>query len=165
MSTSVSASIWTAFFIVFQKHVKEASKTAEAMPALCLSRKVCSPYIWPSMCCRILCCKLALLQHVLKNGTNHSLSFQTFNSIAVSDVMSMTIFKQCKFLEEKLGSNSSFTNEVLTQSFVSIRDLKKRILSHDRSRTLQQNPRRKLLYAEPLCNAQCSSAVRICIRE
>ena len=53
--------------------------------------------------------------------------------IATSDVISMTIVKQCKFLEEKLGSNSSFTNEVLIQSFVSIRDLKKRILSHDRS--------------------------------
>ena len=68
---------------------------------------------------------------------NHSLSFQTFNSIAASDVMSMTIVKQCMFLEEKPSSNSSFTNEVLTQSSVSIRDLKKRILSHDRSRTLQ----------------------------
>ena len=97
--------------------------TSNTIPLLALN--------WPSMCCRILCCKLAFLQCVLKNGTSHSLSFQTFNSIAASDVMSMTIVKQCKFLEEKLGSNSSFTNEVLTQSSVSIRDLNKRILSHD----------------------------------
>ena len=103
--------------------------TSNTIPLLALN--------WPSMCCQILCCKLAFLHCVLKNSTNHSLSFQTFNSIAASDVMFMTIVKQCKFLEEKLGSNSSFTNEVLTQSSVSIRDLKKCILSHDRLRTLQ----------------------------
>ena len=48
----------------------------------------------------------------------------------------MSIVKQCKFLEEKLDSNSNFTDEVLSQSPVQIRDLKKRILGHDRERTL-----------------------------
>ena len=50
--------------------------------------------------------------------------------------MSMSIVKQCKFLEEKLDSNNNFTDEVLSQSPVQIRDLKKRILGHDRERTL-----------------------------
>ena len=50
--------------------------------------------------------------------------------------MSMSIVKQCKFIEEKLDSNSNFTDEVLSQSPVQIRDLKRRILGHDRERTL-----------------------------
>ena len=80
---------------------------------------------WPSMCSRILCSKLAFLQSVLTDNPTQSLRSRVFNSIAASDVMSMSIVKQCKFLEEQLDSNSNFTDEVLSQSPVQIRDLKK----------------------------------------
>ena len=68
--------------------------------------------------------------------TTDSLRSRVFSSIAASDVWSMSIVKQCKFLEEKLISNHGFTENVLSQSPSSIRDLKKQILDHDRSRTL-----------------------------
>ena len=101
--------------------------TSNTIPLLALN--------WPSMCSSIVCSKLAFLQSVFNDDLTHFLRSQVFNSIAASDVMSLSIVKQCKFLEEKLGSNSNFTDEVLSQSPVSIRDLKKRILSYDRSRT------------------------------
>ena len=63
-------------------------------------------------------------------------SSRVFSSIAASGVWSMSIVKQCKFLEEKLISNHSFAEDVLSQSPTSIRDLKKQILDHDQSRTL-----------------------------
>ena len=83
---------------------------------------------WPSMCARILCSKLSFL-HRIYHVQNTSLSSQVFNSIAASDVMSMSLVKQCKFLEAKLGTE--FTNEVLSQSELSLRDLKK---THSQSR-------------------------------
>ena len=88
---------------------------------------------WPSMCARILCSKLSFL-HRIYHVQNTSLSSQVFNSIAASDVMSMSLVKQCKFLEANLGTE--FTNEVLSQSELSLRDLKKRILKADRIKSL-----------------------------
>ena len=108
--------------------LKLPNYTSNTIPLLALD--------WPSMCSRILCSKLAFLNSVLTDNPTQSLRSRVFNSIAASDVMSMSIVKQCKFLEEKLDSNSNFTDEVLSQSPVQIRDLKKRILGHDRERTL-----------------------------
>ena len=91
--------------------------TSNTIPLLALN--------WPSMCSSIVCSKLTLLQSVFNDDLTHSLRSQVFNSIAASDVISLSIVKQCKFLEENFGSNSNFTDEVLSQSPVSIRDLKK----------------------------------------
>jgi hypothetical protein len=82
---------------------------------------------WPSMCSRILCSKLAFLQSVLTDNPTQSPRSRVFNSIAASDIMSMSIVKQCKFLR-------TLTNKVPAP--VQIRHLKKRILGHDRERTL-----------------------------
>ena len=92
---------------------------------------------WPSMCARLLCNKLSFLFRVC-NGGSTSLSTQVFRTIAVSDVTSMSIVKQCHFLDSILGTK--FTNEVLSvNSEVSLRDLKKRILEADRLRTIEKS--------------------------
>ena len=79
---------------------------------------------------RILCNKLI---RSLQDQSD-SLKSQVFNFLAASDVMSMSIVKQCKFLDEKLGSD--FTNEVLSQQQTSQRKLKERIVQFDRKMTL-----------------------------
>ena len=68
---------------------------------------------------------------------NASLSSQVFNSTAASDVTSMSLVKQCKFLESKLGAK--FTSEVLSQPDLSLRDLKERVVKVDRMRTLEMS--------------------------
>ena len=65
---------------------------------------------WPSMCARVLCNKLSFLLRVC-NGETTSLGTQVFRNIAASDVTSMTIIKQCYFLDSIL--ETEFTNEVL----------------------------------------------------
>ena len=88
---------------------------------------------WPSMCARILCSKLSFLYKVC-HDQRASLSSQVFYSFAATDVMSMSLVKQCQFLESKLGTE--FTGKVLCQPHLSLRDLKKRILHVDKMRTL-----------------------------
>ena len=69
------------------------------------------------------------------HARNHSLISKVFNSIAASDVMSLSLVKQCKLLEAKLGTE--FTNEVLNRPELSLRDLKQCIVKADRLRTLE----------------------------
>ena len=90
----------------------------------------------PSMCARILCSKLSFLHRVC-HDQNAFLSSQVFNFIAASDVTSMSLVKQCKFLESKLGAE--FTSEVLSQSDLSLRDLQERVVKVDRMRTLEMS--------------------------
>ena len=93
------------------------------------------------MCARILCSKLSFLHRVC-HDQNAFLSSQVFNSIAASDVTSMSLVKQCKFLESKLGTE--FTSEVLSQPDLSLKDLQERVVKVDRMRTLEMS--------EYLCN-------------
>ena len=91
---------------------------------------------WPSICARILCNKLSFLFRVC-NGESSSLSTQVFRSIAVSDVTSMSIVKQCYLLDSILGTQC--TNEVLNNPKLSLRDLKKRVLEADRLKTIEKS--------------------------
>ena len=91
---------------------------------------------WPTMCARVLCNKLSFLLRVC-NGESTSLSTQVLRSIAVSDVTSMSIVKQCHFLDSIL--DTQFTNEVLNNPELSLRDLKKRILEADRLRIVENS--------------------------
>ena len=84
---------------------------------------------WPTMCARLLCNKLSFLSRVC-NGESTSLSTQVFRSIAASDVASMNIVKQCYFLDSVMGSE--FTDEVLNNPNLCLRDLKERIIHADR---------------------------------
>ena len=59
---------------------------------------------WPSMGARILCNKLSFLIRSSLDQSD-SIKSQVFNSLAASDVMSMSIVKQCKLQDEKLGSD------------------------------------------------------------
>lgn len=105
--------------------LKLPKHTSNSIPLLVLN--------WPSMGGRILCNKLSFLIRSSQDQCD-SLKSQVFNSLAASDVMSMSIVKQCKFLVEKLGSD--FTNEALSQPQTSQRKLKERIIQFDMKRTL-----------------------------
>ena len=57
------------------------------------------------------------------------LSTQVYRFIAVSDMTSMSIVKQCHFLDSIL--DTQFTNEVLNNPVLSSRDLQKQIIEAD----------------------------------
>ena len=80
---------------------------------------------WPSMRARILIIKLHFLLKTITGDL--SLSAQTFCSLAVSDVESLLLVRQCRFLESTLDSN--FTTSILTSpNSVSLSSIKKEIL-------------------------------------
>ena len=70
---------------------------------------------WPSMRARILCSKISYL-HRICNDQDQTIKSQTFNAIAASDVHSLDLVKQCKFLESHLDSLENLTEEVLSDS-------------------------------------------------
>ena len=85
---------------------------------------------WPSMRARILIIKLCFLLKVV--NSDHSLSARVFRSLAASDVESLLITRQCRFLESTFKSN--FTTTVLTSSeTISKHSLKKDIFQLDLS--------------------------------
>ena len=93
------------------KRILQLSKhTSNNVPVLALK--------WPSMCGRILCNKLSFL-YCVQNGDVHSIS----------------VNKQCKFLDEVLGTN--FTEELLSNPHLSLKDLKRRIISADYLKNLK----------------------------
>ena len=81
------------------------------------------------MYARILCSKLCFLHRVC-HGQNSSLASQVFNAIAVTDITSMRLVKQCKFLDSVIGAE--FTEDILTQPDLLLRSLKERILKADK---------------------------------
>ena len=86
------------------KCILQLSKhTSNNVPVLALK--------WPSMCVRTLYNKFSFLCCV-QNGEPYSLSTQVFRTLAATDVYSISVIKQCKFLDEVLGTN--FTEELLS---------------------------------------------------
>ena len=53
--------------------------------------------LWPSIRARVLCIKLSFLLKVMRD--EDSLSSQVFRSLAVDDVESLVLVKQCRFLK------------------------------------------------------------------
>ena len=83
---------------------------------------------WPSMRARILIIKLKFLHKIIVGDL--SLSARTFRSLAVMDVESLLLVRQCRFLESTL--DSSFTTSILTSpKSVSLSSIKKDILKLD----------------------------------
>ena len=120
----------------FGRHVLKLPKfSSNTAPLLVLN--------WPTMCARVLCNKLSFLICVCR-GKSTSLSTQVFRSIAVSDVTSMSIVKQCHFLDSIL--DTQFTNDVLNNSELSSRDLKKRIIEADRLKIMEKSENRPSLF-------------------
>ena len=91
---------------------------------------------WPTMCGRVLCNKLSFLIRVCR-AKSTSLSTQVFRSVAVSDVTSRSIVKQCHFLDSIL--DIQFINEVLNNPVLFLRDLKKRIIEADRLKIMEKS--------------------------
>ena len=102
--------------------------TSNTIPLLVLN--------WPTVCTRVLCNKLSFLFRVC-NGDSTSLRTQVFRSIAASDVTSMNIVRQCHFLDSVLGFE--FTDEVLNEPNLCLRDLKKRVIDADRMRVEEKS--------------------------
>ena len=85
---------------------------------------------WPSMRARILIIKLSFLLRVSRD--NRSLSSRVFRSLATSEVESLIIVQQCRFLESPLQSN--FTSSVLASpKHISVTSMKKEIIKLDHS--------------------------------
>ena len=85
---------------------------------------------WPSVRTRILIIKLSFLLKVIRGDL--SLNARVFRSLAASDVESLIIIRQCRFLESALNSN--FTSTILTSlEDISLPSMKKEILQLDLS--------------------------------
>ena len=83
---------------------------------------------WPSMRARIFIIKLKFLHKIIVGDL--SLSARTFRSLAVMDVESLLLVRQCRFLESTL--DSSFTTSILTSpKSVSLSSIKKDLLKLD----------------------------------
>ena len=102
--------------------------TSNTIPLLVLN--------WPTVCARVLCNKLSYLSRVC-NGDSTSLRTQVFRSTAASDATSMNIVRQCHFLDSVLGSE--FTDEVLNEPNLCLRNLKKRVIDADRKRVEEKS--------------------------
>ena len=90
---------------------------------------------WPSMRARVLCSKFAFLLKLL-NGDD-SLSCQVFRSLAISNVESIQLIRQCRLLESYYGTN--FTSDILTRpASFSSKSLKKHIIEFDYSMLLDE---------------------------
>ena len=84
---------------------------------------------WPSMCAQILCSKISFLFRTCSDDDGSSLQAQTFAAIAATDVNSLSIVKQCRFLQSSFPSLSNLTDEVLCKSReLSLRRVKEKIL-------------------------------------
>ena len=85
---------------------------------------------WPSVCARVLCIKFNFLKKI---GTkDDGLSSRVFRTLAVSDVESIHLVRQCRFLEA-----SNFTSDLITSpATMSITHIKKAIFSKDYSSLL-----------------------------
>ena len=81
------------------------------------------------------CCAINSYLHSIYNGETTNLSVRVFRTLAASDVKSISIYKQCEFLDSIL--HSEFTEEFLKNPNLSLRDLKKRIMYADFSRSLE----------------------------
>ena len=81
------------------------------------------------------------------NRESSSLSTQVFRSIAVSDVTSMSIVKQCYLLDSILGTQC--TNEVLNNPGLPLRDLKRRVLEADRLKIIDKSENSSLSNLRP----------------
>ena len=93
---------------------------------------------------RSFCAKLAFLHRVCKD--EDYLCNRVYSALAATDVESISLAKQCCLLE--LPFKTNFTDEVLNNSFGSLRSLKERILKVGHSYLLDQmkdHPSQKLV--------------------
>ncbi len=82
---------------------------------------------WPSIRARVLCIKLQFLLKVIRN--DDSLSSHVFRCLAASDVESIHLVRQCRFLESEYETN--FTTTVISSNTCSIRPIMREILNAD----------------------------------
>ncbi len=87
---------------------------------------------WPSMHARVLCSKFAFLLKLLQGDDS-----RVFRSLAASEVESIQLVRQCRFLESYYGSN--LTSDILSNPMsFSAATLKKDIIDQDYSRLLDE---------------------------
>ena len=98
--------------------------TANSIPLLAMGL--------PSVRARILISKLKFLYKIVHGEDN--LASQAFRSISVNNIESMSIIRQCRFLESAYSSNLMST--VLNTDDLLLASIKKTVLELDRSRIL-----------------------------
>ena len=99
--------------------------TANSIPLLAMGL--------PSVRARILISKLKFLYKIIHGEDN--LASQAFRSISVNDIESMSIIRQCRFLESAYSSNLTSTTVLNTDDLLPA-SIKKTVLGLDRSRIL-----------------------------
>ena len=87
---------------------------------------------WPSMTARVFLRKLSFLCRLL-SANDDSIAHQTFRTIAGKDVYSLSLIKQCVFLDSRLGSDATacILNDP-DNAKASFKNLKKTILECDK---------------------------------
>ncbi|CAI8020490.1 hypothetical protein GBAR_LOCUS12264 [Geodia barretti] len=117
---------------------------------------------WPSMRARILIIKLKFLHKIIVGDL--SLSARTFRSLAVTDVESLLLVRQCRFLESTL--DSSFTTSILTSpKSVSLSSIKKDIRKLDFSLLLSDAAsHRSQTLVQQIASSQEGSWPKFCIQ-
>ena len=76
------------------------------------------------------------------NNQESTLKSQTFNAIAASDVHSLDLVKQCKFLASHFEPHQNLTEEILSNmnsNEPSVQSVRERILSADRTNVLSSS--------------------------
>ena len=116
------------------------------------------------MCARILCSKISYLLRIC-NDQESTLKSQIFNAIAASDVYSLELVKQCKFLASHFESLKNLTEEVLCNSNeVCVRSVRERILSADRSNVLSSSAGHPALFYSLKKKSQLDEIMGHCAR-
>ena len=112
----------------------ELGKRILRLPKCTSNRVIRMALRWPSVRARVLCIKFNFLKKI---GTkDDGLSSRVFRTLAVSDVESIHLVRQCRFLEATFHSN--FTSDLITSP--SITHIKKAIFSKDYSSLLAYGP-------------------------
>ena len=89
---------------------------------------------WPSLRAIILVRKLFFLKHVV-NGSD-GVSSEVFKAIAMVNVNSIQLVKECRYLEEYFNTN--FTSNILQNNEVCKKELKEVIFKNDWNQSLQK---------------------------
>ena len=106
----------------------EIGKRVLRLPKYSSNRAVRMALLWPSMQARILCIKLSYL-HKTVSGVNN-INSRVFRTLAASEVESLLLVRQCRFLESLLGTK--YTSLIIQSPDVtSIMIIKNEILDLD----------------------------------
>ena len=119
-------SLNTSLLLKLESFQAEIGKRVLKLPRFTANNVPLMALGWPSMRCRCLCAKLFLL-HTVSSRNIDTLSSEVYKTLSTLDVESISLVKQCHFLE--LPYTTNFTNEILCNSVDSIRNESSRLIT------------------------------------